>query len=223
MNRTAIAALIAAVSTGPALAQTTLGTAQDPNLAVDPGAEATDTDVVVVDEVEVVEDAEIIEVEPTTDTAAVDTAAATTGAMDMSGMVRADDITDGPIYSTGEAYDDAAWTASDPYAATRMGAGTTTGTAAGTTAATGAYQPYAYDAGYETIGDIEDVILDASGQMVGVVAEVGGFLGLGSKDVFLPVDDVRLVSPGDAQYAYVTRLTEDQLTDLPAIEEGLFD
>ena len=122
MNKTAIAALLAAAVAAPALAQTTTGEALDPNVAVDPQAETTDTDVIVVDEVEV------IETEPaTTEAATTDATTAQTGSMDMTGMVRADDITGGPIYSTGEAYDDAAWTASDPFNAPRMGMGTNTG------------------------------------------------------------------------------------------------
>lgn len=212
MNRTAIAALLAAVAAGPSLAQTTPGTAADPNVVLDPQAETTDTDVIVVDpeveavetetvdpEVEVVEDPEVVVTE--TETAATDM-------MEMDGLIRTRDITGGPIYSTGEAYDEARWTATDPYAATRTG---------------GAYEPYGYDQNYQTIGSIEDIVLDSSGQMIGIVAEVGGFLDIGDKHVMLPVGDVRLVPVNDTEYAYVTRLTEDQLTELPDVDEGPLD
>lgn len=202
MNRTAVAALVAALAAGPVLAQAVTEDTDvivvDPDATpevVAPGAEAvpveeatTGTEVIDVDPAEV----EVIETDP----AMAETEMATGATTSMDGMIAGDDITGGPIYSTGEAYDAGLWDSGEPYA---------------------------YDAGYETIGDIEDIVLDVNGQMVGVVAEVGGFLGLGSKDVLLPLDDVRLVSPDGADYAYVTRLTEDQLTDLPAIEEGLFD
>lgn len=229
MNKTAIAALIAALAAGPALAQTTTGTAEDPNVVLEPEAEAGDAEVIVVDpeveavetetvdpEVEVVEDPEVV---------VTDVEVAATDLMEQADLIRTRDITGGTIYSTGEEYyDEASWTASDPYAATRLG-GEPAGVA-GTTAApaTGAaYQPYAYDQGYDNIGSIEDVVLDSSGQMVGIVAEVGGFLDIGDKHVMLPVEDVRLVPVDDTEYAYVTRLTADQLMELPNVDEGFWD
>ena len=57
-------------------------------------------------------------------------------------LIRTRDITGGPIYSTGEEYyDEARWTATDPF----------------DTARTGAYEPYGYDSNYDNIGNIEDV------------------------------------------------------------------
>lgn len=38
----------------------------------------------------------------------------------------------------------------------------------------------------ETIGDVNDVILDRNGQTIAVVIGVGGFLGIGEKDVAVP-------------------------------------
>ena len=38
----------------------------------------------------------------------------------------------------------------------------------------------------ESIGDVNDVILDRQGQVAGVVIGVGGFLGIGEKDVAVP-------------------------------------
>ena len=66
-------------------------------------------------------------------------------------------------------------------------------------------------------------MLDQSGQMVGIVAEVGGFLDIGDKHVMIPVDDLRLTAVDDATYSYITRLTEEQLEELPSVDEGFFD
>ena len=38
----------------------------------------------------------------------------------------------------------------------------------------------------ESIGDVNDVILDRNGQVMAVVVGVGGFLGIGEKDVAVP-------------------------------------
>jgi sporulation protein YlmC with PRC-barrel domain len=44
-----------------------------------------------------------------------------------------------------------------------------------------------YGANDESIGEINDVLMDAKGQVAGVIIGVGGFLGLGEKDVALPM------------------------------------
>ena len=64
-----------------------------------------------------------------------------------------------------------------------------------------------YGSDRRQIGEIEDIILDRSGQMVGIVAEVGGFLDIGDKHVMLSVDDVRLVPVDDTTYSFVTRMS----------------
>ena len=54
---------------------------------------------------------------------------------------------------------------------------------------------------------IEGIVSDVL-EMVGIVAEVGGFLDLGDKHVMISVPDVNLVAVDDKTYAYVTRLNE---------------
>jgi sporulation protein YlmC with PRC-barrel domain len=44
-----------------------------------------------------------------------------------------------------------------------------------------------YGANDENIGEINDVLMDAKGQVAGVIIGVGGFLGIGEKDVALPM------------------------------------
>lgn len=73
------------------------------------------------------------------------------------------------------------------------------------------------------IGEIEDVILDRNGQLVGIVGEVGGFLDIGDRHVFLPVSDLRLVPVDNEEYAYVTRYSEEELEALEDIDEGWWD
>ena len=59
--------------------------------------------------------------------------------------------------------------------------------------------------------------------MVGIVAEVGGFLDIGDKHVMISTPDVNLVAVDDQTYAYVTRLSEEELEALPGVDEGFWD
>jgi hypothetical protein len=80
------------------------------------------------------------------------------------------------------------------------------------------------DDGWTDIGEIEDLVLDHGGRLIGVVAEIGGFLDIGDKHVMLPLGDVRLVAPGDdARYAMVTRMTEEQIETLEGVDEGFWE
>jgi hypothetical protein len=119
---------------------------------------------------------------------------------DMANLIRTRDITGGPVYSVAADYDEATWMDMEatPYTADTI-------------------------ADYDQIGEIEDVVLDTSGQMVGLVAEVGGFLDIGDKHVVVPVEDLRLVAIDDRTYQYVTRLSEEQLEELPGVDEGFWD
>ncbi|MEX1235443.1 MAG: PRC-barrel domain-containing protein [Roseovarius sp.] len=76
---------------------------------------------------------------------------------------------------------------------------------------------------WNEIGEIEDVVLNSSGEMVGVVAEVGGFLDIGDKHVMIAVDDVRLVPVDDREMVLVTRMSEEELEELPGVDEGFWE
>jgi hypothetical protein len=77
----------------------------------------------------------------------------------------------------------------------------------------------AVDAEWERIGSIHNIVMSADGQLEGIVAEVGGFLGIGDKFVLLTGEDAKLV-PNEGAYDLVTSYTSDELTDLPEYEEG---
>jgi putative membrane protein len=49
-----------------------------------------------------------------------------------------------------------------------------------------------YGSNNEEIGDISDVILDRNGRLVAVVVGVGGFLGIGEKNVAIPFDAIEI-------------------------------
>lgn len=69
----------------------------------------------------------------------------------------------------------------------------------------------------ETIGEVEDVVIDRNGNLVGVIVSVGGFLGIGDKDVALDWDHVDL-APGDENGLFDRH---DQVPDRPAAQNPL--
>ena len=50
-----------------------------------------------------------------------------------------------------------------------------------------------YNQNNEKIGDISEMLVDQSGKIQAVVVGVGGFLGIGERDVALPFDQVKFV------------------------------
>ncbi|SEL46536.1 PRC-barrel domain-containing protein [Roseivivax marinus] len=125
-----------------------------------------------------------------------DTSGASSAAMsDMQGeLIRTTDITGAPIYTFNEAQDEG-W---DP--------------------------DFTYDAvggDWNQVGTISDVVLDQSGNLRGFVAEIGGFLDIGDKDVLISVEDANLVAA--EEYAWVTRLNEEDLESLQGVGDDFWD
>ncbi|SFH32761.1 PRC-barrel domain-containing protein [Palleronia marisminoris] len=108
-------------------------------------------------------------------------------------VVVADDLEDASIVSLEGSYDQAIWDETAPLEA--------------------------MVADLNEIGRIEDVVLSAEGQMLGLTTDVGGFLGIGEKTVLIPLDDIRLIrTEDDDEVSVVTRLDQDALTDLPEVD-----
>ena len=105
----------------------------------------------------------------------------------------ADRLDDAPVYALAETYDATFWDSGEPF-------GAVTGD-------------------WGEVGEVEDVLIDISGSVLGVTVEVGGFLGIGEKTVLIPLADMRLVQqPDDSDLYIVTRLSNEQLEELPEIE-----
>jgi len=58
-----------------------------------------------------------------------------------------------------------------------------------------------YGSDNEKIGDIDEILVDREGKIQGVVVGVGGFLGIGQKDVAIPYGQVQWMSAEQAQTA----------------------
>jgi sporulation protein YlmC with PRC-barrel domain len=70
----------------------------------------------------------------------------------------------------------------------------------------------------EVVGDINDVILALDGKIQGVVIGVGGFLGLGEKDVAVKLEEIT-VQPEDANKTNVRLILNSTKKDLEAAPE----
>ncbi len=63
----------------------------------------------------------------------------------------------------------------------------------------------------ETIGEVNDFVLNADGGVAAVVVGVGGFLGIGQKNVAIAWDELQLVSDVDGNQMLVAERTREQL------------
>jgi Uncharacterized conserved protein len=68
-----------------------------------------------------------------------------------------------------------------------------------------------YNAADESIGDVNDLILEEQGGIVAAVIGVGGFLGIGEKDVAVPMDKISMTR--DAENNNEVRLTTTETAE----------
>ncbi|TDK37502.1 PRC-barrel domain containing protein [Rhizobium deserti] len=68
-----------------------------------------------------------------------------------------------------------------------------------------------YNANNESIGDVNDLIFEDKGAIVAAVIGVGGFLGIGEKDVAVPVDRITMTREADNNNE--TRLTTTETAE----------
>jgi hypothetical protein len=67
----------------------------------------------------------------------------------------------------------------------------------------------------DTVGVVKDLVIDSERRVVGVVIGVGGFLGIGEKDVAIRFDDVRLERSEEGEVKVLANLSKDTLTAAP--------
>ena len=79
------------------------------------------------------------------------------------------------------------------------------------------YKQNVYDPKEAKIGSIDDVLVDKSGKVTGLVVGVGGFLGAGEKDVIVPFTSVKTQKKNDKWYLTLDE-TKDSLKDAPGFK-----
>jgi sporulation protein YlmC with PRC-barrel domain len=76
------------------------------------------------------------------------------------------------------------------------------------------YKQTVYDPSEKKIGEISDVLVDNDGKIDGFIVAVGGFLGLGEKDVAVPFSDVQ-ASQRNGGWWLTMNATADELKSAP--------
>jgi sporulation protein YlmC with PRC-barrel domain len=76
------------------------------------------------------------------------------------------------------------------------------------------YKQDVYDPQQSKIGKIDDVLVDKSGKVTGLVIGVGGFLGAGEKDVIVPFTAVKSEKKNDKWWLTLDE-TKDSLKKAP--------
>ncbi|TKT42616.1 photosystem reaction center subunit H, partial [Rhizobiaceae bacterium LC148] len=74
-----------------------------------------------------------------------------------------------------------------------------------------------YNPNNESIGDVNDLIIEEDGGVVAAVVGVGGFLGIGEKDVAVPMDKITMSR--DAENNQVRLTTSETAEALQAAPE----
>lgn len=69
------------------------------------------------------------------------------------------------------------------------------------------------------IAKVGDIVVDADGNVLGYVADIGGFLGIGAKQVLLGKDALHFVRIGDDAF-FATNFTREELEALPDFDKS---
>jgi hypothetical protein len=73
-----------------------------------------------------------------------------------------------------------------------------------------------YSADDQSIGDINDIILSQQGEPSQVIVGVGGFLGIGEKDVVLDMSKLQIAATDDGNLKVVAQTSQEELQNMPA-------
>lgn len=71
--------------------------------------------------------------------------------------------------------------------------------------------------GWQDIAKVDDIVMDGQGNVVGYIADIGGFLGIGARKVLLGTDAIHLMRV-DGGWLFVTGFTKSELEALPAFD-----
>jgi sporulation protein YlmC with PRC-barrel domain len=75
-----------------------------------------------------------------------------------------------------------------------------------------------YNGKQEKIGDINDLIIDASGAVSHAIVGVGGFLGMGEKNVAIPFASVKMSRDKDGKISAMVDSSKEALKEAPAFK-----
>ncbi|WGJ13256.1 PRC-barrel domain-containing protein [Methylocapsa sp. D3K7] len=73
-----------------------------------------------------------------------------------------------------------------------------------------------YDPNEKKVGKVEDLLLDRSGNVEAVIISVGGFLGIGDKEVAVPFEAIKATEK-DSKIWLTINATKDALKSAPGV------
>jgi sporulation protein YlmC with PRC-barrel domain len=79
------------------------------------------------------------------------------------------------------------------------------------------YRANVYDNSENKIGDVSDLVINNDGNITTAVIGVGGFLGVGQKDIAVPFRDLKISSRDGKEWLTLNR-TKDELRSMPRYE-----
>lgn len=71
------------------------------------------------------------------------------------------------------------------------------------------YKSAVYDSADNKIGSIDDLVIDSAGIVKSAIIGVGGFLGVGEKDVSVPFSDLKVASKDGKSWLVLDRSKQD--------------
>ncbi|MGA9216967.1 MAG: PRC-barrel domain-containing protein, partial [Methylocella sp.] len=80
------------------------------------------------------------------------------------------------------------------------------------------YKADVYDNAQDKIGVVTDLVMDTSGNVTTAIVGVGGFLGVGEKNVAVPFKDLKVASR-DGKDWLVLNQTKQELKMAPAFDK----
>ena len=87
----------------------------------------------------------------------------------------------------------------------------------GASTVTNYYKQNVYDTADNKIGTVDDVLVDKTGKIHAAMVGVGGFLGMGEKDVAVPFDALNLTQKNNKWYLTMNA-TKDELKSAPGFK-----
>ncbi len=79
-----------------------------------------------------------------------------------------------------------------------------------------------YGANDPSVGEIGDVVLAQDGKIDAYIIDVGGFLGIGEKEVAVGSDKLKFMIDADGDKYLYTSFTKGQLDAAPAYDEATY-
>lgn len=82
------------------------------------------------------------------------------------------------------------------------------------------YKQPVYDSQNDKIGSIDGMLLGGRGKVQAVMVDVGGFVGVGNKNVAVPFDAIRPTKGSDGKVRLTMNVSKDALKSAPGFKQG---